>query len=540
MATVSELTSKNIASAQANVQTWGDIIVNVKVYGAKGDGVTYDTSAIQSAINAVSDTGSGTVFFPIGTYLISANLIVPSNTAIIISKGATIKLIDNAPVAIRMLDCRNSDNIHICGGGIIDGNSTGTQVAEQRTHGIGLTSNAVLIENITIKNITSWSGSMGDGINCEPNITTLKQCENIIIKDCHFDNIDRQDIALESGIHVLIEGNFFKNGGASAVDCEPSGYTIGLIDGVIITNNQCIDKLQGFYVVSALAPTKLQNVTISNNITLNCQEPIRLRCARNIKINGNKFYNSSGTQIIHVYSDGADINADIQIHNNELIGTATNGVYVQAISTGSNENISIENNIVKGISDRALNINTCNGLIVKNNECIGADGALRVVYVNLCSDSLIKNNKITCGTTGNCLQIGGSNDSDIGGNTLLNGDYGIRVQNNNTIYWADNVYRNNAVSKVLDAGGNTLWYGQFSGTFTLTAASQNINDKHVESNSVILLTPTNKDANTLMASTKAAYVNYAGNVVNTSFRVATGDATAPAGTETFRYLIINE
>lgn len=44
--------------------------VSVKEYGAVGDGVTDDTAAIQAAMNATL----GTVFFPLGVYLISASL----------------------------------------------------------------------------------------------------------------------------------------------------------------------------------------------------------------------------------------------------------------------------------------------------------------------------------------------------------------------------------------------------------------------------------------------------------------------------------
>jgi len=43
-------------------------IVSVKDFGAVGDGVANDTSAIQAAINAINSIGGGQVYFPSGTY----------------------------------------------------------------------------------------------------------------------------------------------------------------------------------------------------------------------------------------------------------------------------------------------------------------------------------------------------------------------------------------------------------------------------------------------------------------------------------------
>ncbi len=47
--------------------------VSVKDFGAVGDGVTDDTTAIQAAINSMSSTG-GRVFFPSGTYLVNSGI----------------------------------------------------------------------------------------------------------------------------------------------------------------------------------------------------------------------------------------------------------------------------------------------------------------------------------------------------------------------------------------------------------------------------------------------------------------------------------
>lgn len=48
----------------------GTVIINVQTFGAYGDGVTDDTAAIQAAINACP--AAGAVYFPAGTYLVSA------------------------------------------------------------------------------------------------------------------------------------------------------------------------------------------------------------------------------------------------------------------------------------------------------------------------------------------------------------------------------------------------------------------------------------------------------------------------------------
>lgn len=54
---------------------FGETAFNVKDFGAKGDGVTDDTTAIQAAIDFMdSNTISGTLFFPPGTYVIAGAL----------------------------------------------------------------------------------------------------------------------------------------------------------------------------------------------------------------------------------------------------------------------------------------------------------------------------------------------------------------------------------------------------------------------------------------------------------------------------------
>lgn len=52
--------------------------LNVKDYGAKGDGTTDDTASIQAAINACFSAGGGFVWLPVGTYIVNG-IIIKSN-----------------------------------------------------------------------------------------------------------------------------------------------------------------------------------------------------------------------------------------------------------------------------------------------------------------------------------------------------------------------------------------------------------------------------------------------------------------------------
>lgn len=64
-------------------------VFNVRRYGALGDGTADDTTEIQAAINAAAVAG-GTVFFPPGTYKITAPLTVTGNHVHLFGRGATI------------------------------------------------------------------------------------------------------------------------------------------------------------------------------------------------------------------------------------------------------------------------------------------------------------------------------------------------------------------------------------------------------------------------------------------------------------------
>jgi hypothetical protein len=71
-----EITSTSDGGGSTSSSSYN--VVNVKSYGALGDGSTDDATAIQNAINAVyGRDGGGTLYFPAGTYTIRTPLSVP-------------------------------------------------------------------------------------------------------------------------------------------------------------------------------------------------------------------------------------------------------------------------------------------------------------------------------------------------------------------------------------------------------------------------------------------------------------------------------
>jgi polygalacturonase len=82
---------RRAARAQANTPA----VYGVRAYGARGDGRTVDTPAVNRAIEAAAAAGGGTVHFPAGTYL-CFSIRLKSNVTLHLDAGATILAADPA------------------------------------------------------------------------------------------------------------------------------------------------------------------------------------------------------------------------------------------------------------------------------------------------------------------------------------------------------------------------------------------------------------------------------------------------------------
>jgi len=81
------------STASANVDHG---IYDIRAFGAKGDGKTLDSPAINKAIDTAAAAGGGTVTFPSGTYL-SVSIHLKSNITLHLDQGATIVAAETVP-----------------------------------------------------------------------------------------------------------------------------------------------------------------------------------------------------------------------------------------------------------------------------------------------------------------------------------------------------------------------------------------------------------------------------------------------------------
>lgn len=460
--------------------------------------------------------------------------------------GAEIVAHPTSVDALRIFDARGElNNLGFYGPGTINGNKDSFDV-NHRQHGIALVADNVIVRDLTIINIgsTPVTFSMGDAIIIEPTIPDVGsgfQCKNIMITGCTFRNIERQCITLESGINVRVIGNAFYDSTYSAVDLENAGTTIGDIDGFIFANNYVENVNYGVTSVSALQPNALRNVLCVGNIYKNVIDAYNFRACTNVKVIG-CIATGVSRYGVFAYSDSNTQAFDIEVHNFTCEG-GTHGIRAQRVGSGQITRMHVKDNKIKNTSVAAIAAEYTAGLVVNNNEILVNAG--RGISVTACASPDVSDNRVlgAVAITGNAITFDGTTTNPIqGGNTITNFSVGISCVASpvtNIAEKAANIFTN--VATPYSASVGTYWKGKFRGSFTMAAAaSMNVPDVRINTASAVNLIPMNAAAASLDAGSKKPWGNPAASSNNSQIRIQTADGGAAAGTEIYKYEIIND
>jgi len=418
--------------------------VNVLWFGATGDGVTNDSTSVQSAV----DSGENRIYFPAGTYVLAD---------IVLKDGQHI-FGDGFESVLE----KESSGVHILR--TFDGSSAydNIRITDLKFNGLSETafneSNFQVIirgsENVVIE-WCYFRAFEGDAIyfgGFAPTGANTPHPKNVWIKNNIFDGVNNENrnaISLTNGENVWIKNNYFVNCTKStmpgAIDMEPNydsdrlneihinsnifdaiGGTAGAVSlvssshvqdtvdepysGIYITNNTMknltanwgITLVQGASTTPKTAPPN--NIHVINNTIRDSVRGMNIDGVKTIHVRDNDIYNTTNvaTQIGSNYEV-----YDLYYENNSLDTVATSGNPTVSLLLGSF--IKINNNYFHyasgGDGRPVIEVTDITELSIDNNEfndCGKADGTdgkgVRFLPAGTTDGVSLRNNKFTAGS----------------------------------------------------------------------------------------------------------------------------------------------
>ena len=386
-----------------------DPYIDVRAYGAKGDGVTDDTTAIQNAINGAS-VGME-VFFPAGTYKIITALTISTNFITIKSNGAILSVIG----AIKGFN--------------ISGN------------------------NVTINNLTITGDNTNDsfGIYSSGARTRVTNCKISEVEKCiEFDGAD-----------AIAQNNILSQSTLAVSTDYMYGILVYNTDGALIQGNKITMPI---YTTGTVYPTGITSQNLATSIKYN-------RIIDNHIYNGFDSILTRGPYAIisnnicdsaieaGIIADGSGITTSSRtiIANNILNSCARTGIFVLGESYGFTI---IGNSLYNcgtsevGTKSSAILFTGQSNNIVSASSIIGNTVEGGVFGINIESNSgytleqisVIGNSVINCTNSG-IIVTRSSNIAILGNNVYNCTIRGIRIASSESsgIFIDGNILKNNGV-----------------------------------------------------------------------------------------------
>jgi polygalacturonase len=210
----------------------GARVYNIREFGAKGDGATLDTAALQSAIDACTSNGGGTVLVPAGTFVIGATEL-KSNVTLHIAASA--KLLGSADgKQYHAVDAIPLEGDHTLG----DGNWALLYAVNQKNFAI---EGPGTIDGQGAQFHSAVRGTLppsGIGGNRRPYHVLVYRCEDFSVRNISLLDCAYHSIRVIQSKRVHLDGIYIHN----RVNSNNDGFHFISAEHVIISN--CIVKSQ--------------------------------------------------------------------------------------------------------------------------------------------------------------------------------------------------------------------------------------------------------------------------------------------------------
>ncbi|MHC8372069.1 M10 family metallopeptidase C-terminal domain-containing protein [Pseudomonas sp. MDT1-85] len=275
------------------------MIFNVQNFGAKGDGITDDTAAIQSAIDAAAAGGGGQVYMPTGTYIVSGGE-EPSDGCLMLKSNVYLYGDGMGATTVKVADGSDTKIT-----GVI------RSAYGEETHDFGV-SNLTIDGNrdSTTGKIDGWfNGYIPGEAGYDSNVTL----DSVEIKDCSGYGFDPH----EQTVNMVIKNSVSHGNGLD-------GFVADFLSNSTFENNVAYDNdRHGFNIV-----TSTHDFTLTNNVA----------------------YDNGGNGIV-VQRGSEDIPSpsNITITGGEVYGNGAEGVLIKMSSEVTVSGVDIHDNTSAGI-----------------------------------------------------------------------------------------------------------------------------------------------------------------------------------------------